>query len=73
MKRRKAGQAFCDGWVIGYDFFRPRKALDGKTSAGVVGMDVALASLRVPCHTIYGTPRTSAYECVLRAAVGVLD
>ena len=33
----------------------------------------SLASPRVPCHTVYGTPHTSAYECVLLAAVGVLN
>lgn len=73
IKNRKAGQAFCDGWVIGYDFFELHEALDGKMPAEVVGMDVPLASPRVPCHTVYGTPRTSAYECVLLAAVGVLN
>ena len=44
IKNRKAGQAFFDGWVIDYNFFRPHKALGGKTPASVAGIDVPLSS-----------------------------
>ena len=36
--------AFFDGWVIDYNFFRPHKALGGKTPASVAKIDVPLAS-----------------------------
>ena len=37
---RNAGQAFFGDWVIDYDFFGPRAALDGETPAEVAGTDV---------------------------------
>ena len=39
-KDQKAMQAFFGDRVIHYDFFGPRKALDGETPAEVAGTDV---------------------------------
>ena len=44
LKSRNSGQAFLDGWVIDYNFFRPHKSLGGKTPASVAGIDVPFAS-----------------------------
>ena len=44
LKTRDSGQAFLDGWIIDYNYFRPHKSLGGKTPADVAGIDVPLSS-----------------------------
>ena len=40
MKGRETGQAYVDGLVTHYNFFRPHESLDGKKPAEAAGAEI---------------------------------
>ena len=46
MKQRESGQAYLDGLVLNYNYFRPHQALDGKKPAESAGAVISFESWR---------------------------
>ena len=46
MKQRESGQAYLDGLVLNYNYFRPHQALDGKKPAESAGAVIPFESWR---------------------------
>ena len=46
MKQRESGQAYLDGLVLNYNYFRPHQALDGKMPAERAGAEIPFESWR---------------------------
>ena len=46
LKQRESGQAYLDGLVLNYNYFRPHQALDGKKPAEKAGAEIPFESWR---------------------------
>lgn len=64
MKKRETGQAYVDGLVLDYNYFRPHMGLDDKTPASVARAEVPFASCE-DIATLAGSGRSDPKPLLL--------